>query len=139
MIGNLGKDPEVRSLENGAKVARFSIATSESYKDTSGNWQERTEWHNVIAWRSLAEQSERSFKKGMLVYVEGKLTTRKWQDQEGKDRYTTEVVANYLRILNSREGGGSDRGTVSEMESNAVAVNGVAEDPGAGVGDDLPF
>jgi single-strand DNA-binding protein len=139
LIGNLGKDPEVRSLENGAKVARFSIATTESYKDNSDNWQERTEWHNVIAWRYLAEQAERSLKKGMLVYIDGKLTTRKWQDQEGKDRYTTEVVANYLRILNSREGSGSDRSPLPESEPNAVAVNGVAEDPGAGVGDDLPF
>jgi single-strand DNA-binding protein len=139
LIGNLGRDPEMRSLENGAKVARFSIATTESYKDNSGNWQDRTEWHSVIAWRSLAEQAERLFKKGSLVYIEGKLTTRKWQDQEGKDRYTTEVVANYMRLLNAREGGGSGRPSMPEDESNLVSANGVADDPGSGVDDDLPF
>jgi single-strand DNA-binding protein len=103
LIGNLGKDPEIRHLENGASVASFSVATNENYKDREGNWQTITEWHNVVAWRALAGRAERDFKKGSMVYVEGKLTTRKWQDQNGNQRYTTEVVANNLRLLEKRE------------------------------------
>ena len=103
LIGNLGKDPEVRHLENGASVASFSVATNENYRDREGNWQTITEWHNVVAWRALADRAERDFKKGSMVYVEGKLTTRKWQDQNGNQRYTTEVVANNLRLLEKRE------------------------------------
>ena len=103
LIGNLGQDPEVRHLESGSAVASFSVATNESYKDKSGEWQTITEWHNVVAWRNLAEMVERSYKKGMQVYVEGKLTHRKWQDKDGNDRRTTEVLANTLRILGGRE------------------------------------
>ncbi|MEM8524238.1 MAG: single-stranded DNA-binding protein [Bacteroidota bacterium] len=108
LIGRLGADPEVRRLESGAAVARISLATNESYKDNMGNWQDRTEWHTVIAWRIMAEKAESSFKKGNLIYVEGKITTRKWQDQNGGDRYSTEVVANYMRNIGGREntGGG---------------------------------
>lgn len=106
LIGNLGKDPEVRRLENGAVVAKFSVATNESYKDRSGEWQTQTEWHDVVVWRTLAERAESSLKKGMTVYVEGKLTHRTWQDQDGNNRYTTEVVASYFRTINKREGGG---------------------------------
>jgi single-strand DNA-binding protein len=102
LIGNLGRDPEIRTLETGAMVAKFSVATDEGYRDTSGNWVDRTEWHEVIAWRQLAERAQNTLKKGMLVYVEGKLTTRKWKDQNDVERYRTEVVANYFRILNSR-------------------------------------
>ena len=110
LIGNLGKDPEVRRLENGAVVAKFSIATNESYKDKSGEWQTLTEWHDVVAWRSLAERAETQLKKGFPVYVEGKLTHRSWEDQDGNKRRTTEVVANYFRSLASKrdgEGGAS--------------------------------
>lgn len=103
LIGNLGKDPEIRHLENGASVASFSVATNENYKDREGNWQTITEWHNIVAWRALATRAERDLKKGSMVYVEGKLTTRKWQDQNGNQRYTTEVVANNLRLLEKRE------------------------------------
>lgn len=103
LIGNLGKDPEVRKLDNGSSVGRFSVATNESYKDKSGEWQNLTEWHNVVVWRQLAERAERTLKKGSMVYVEGKLTTRKWQDKEGNDRYSTEVVANTFRSLEKRE------------------------------------
>lgn len=139
LIGNLGRDPEIRSLETGAKVARLNIATSESYKDNTGAWVERTEWHNVVAWRYLAEQAERYMKKGTLVYIDGKLTTRKWQDKEGNDRYTTEVVASYMRVLNNRDDDKQPRG--QEEEHEKVASNGSAEggDPGVGVDDDLPF
>lgn len=103
LIGNLGKDPEVRHLENGSVVAKMSVATNESYKDKSGTWQNLTEWHDVVMWRFLAERAERDLKKGSLVYVEGKLTHRKWQDKEGNDRYTTEVIANTFRLLEKRE------------------------------------
>lgn len=103
LIGNLGQDPEVRHLETGTAVARFSVATNENYKDKSGEWQTITEWHNITAWRGLAEMVERNYKKGMMVYVEGKLSTRKWQDKDGKDRWNTDVVANVLRILEKRD------------------------------------
>lgn len=106
LIGNLGRDPEIRRLENGAVVAQFSVATNESYKDKDGNWQTLTEWHNVVAWRALAEQAERNFKKGSLVFIEGKLTHRKYQDASQTDKYITEVVANFMRSLEKREGGG---------------------------------
>jgi len=103
LIGNLGKDPEVRHLENGSAVASFSLATNENYKDKSGNWQNQTEWHNIVAWRALAERAERDLKKGSMVYIEGKLTNRKWQDKDGNDRYRSEVVAYSLRSLEKRE------------------------------------
>ncbi len=104
LIGNLGADPEVRHLEGGATVARFSLATNENYQDKDGNWQTLTEWHNVVAWRSLAERVERSLKKGMLVYVEGKISYRKYTGQDGQERYVTDIVANSIRILEKREG-----------------------------------
>ena len=104
LIGNLGRDPEVRRLESGAVVAKFSIATSENYRDKDGNWQEQTEWHDIVVWRALAERAEQYLKKGMTIYLEGKLTHRTWQDQEGKNRKTTEVVADYFRILDRKQG-----------------------------------
>ncbi len=103
LIGNLGKDPEIRHLDNGAAVAKFTLATSESYRDKDGQWQTLTEWHDIIAWRQLAERAATSLKKGMTLYVEGKLSTRVWQDQDGNARRTTEVVANYFRVLNRRD------------------------------------
>lgn len=106
LIGNLGKDPEIRRLDNGAAVGKFSVATNESYKDKSGEWQQQTEWHDIVVWRTLAERAESTLKKGATVYVEGKLTHRSWQDQDGNNRRTTEVVANYFRLLN-KAGGGS--------------------------------
>ncbi len=107
LIGNLGADPDVRTLDSGTKVAKFSLATNENYQDTAGEWQKKTEWHNVIAWRYMAEKAERDFKKGMMVFIEGKVTYRKWQDQEGKDRYSTDIVASTVKMLEKREGGGS--------------------------------
>jgi single-strand DNA-binding protein len=110
LIGNLGKDPEVRHLENGAAVARITVATNESYRDKDGQWQTQTEWHNVIAWRLLAERAERDLKKGSLVYVEGKLRSRQYKDKDGLDKTTTEVEATTIRGLDKRErtdGGGS--------------------------------
>lgn len=106
IVGNLGQDPEIRTLENGSKVAKFSVATNENYQDKSGEWQKITEWHNIVAWRGLAERAENYLKKGGMVYIEGKLSTRKWQDQNGNDRYSTDVVARILRSLERRESSG---------------------------------
>lgn len=155
LIGNLGKDPEVRRLESGAVVAKFSIATNENYLDKKSNeWQTITEWHNVIAWRNLAESAERNLKKGKLAYVEGKLTTRKWTDKDGNDRYTTEVVANVLRLLEKREStgmGGNGPGMPTQEPANvggnyetttSETTTTVAKDSGAAPAmpaDDLPF
>jgi len=148
LIGNLGRDPEVRRLESGAAVARISVATNENYKDKAGEWQTITEWHNVVAWRGLAERAERDLKKGGMVYVEGKLTTRKWQDKEGKDQYTTEVVALMLRSLERREsnsslGGGSFPSSNDEFPTTKVAETKPAlesnNNSAAAEEDDLPF
>jgi single-strand DNA-binding protein len=104
LIGNLGKDPEVRHLENGAVVANFSLATSEVYTDRStGEKKESTDWHDIVLWRGLAEVSEKYLKKGYKVYVEGKLKKRSWQDKDGNTRYTTEVVADEMTILSRPE------------------------------------
>ncbi len=109
LIGNLGSDPEVRYTPSGVPVANFSLATSESWSDrTSGERQERTEWHRLVLWRKLAEIAGQYLKKGSKIYVEGKLQTRSWDDQSGQKRYTTEVVVNEMEMLDSRgEGGGS--------------------------------
>ena len=107
LIGNLGADPEVRTLDNGTKVASFSIATTESWKDKDGNKKEETEWHNIVLWRGLAEIAEKYLKKGNSVYVEGKITTRSWEDSDGIRRYTTEIVAKNLTMLGSKSGGSS--------------------------------
>jgi single-strand DNA-binding protein len=107
LIGNLGKDPEIRRLENGTPVAKFTIATNENYKDANGEWQKQTEWHDVVAWRGLAEYAEKNAKKGTMVYVEGKLTHRKYTDSNNIERYITEVLALALRSLEKRENTGS--------------------------------
>ena len=117
LIGNLGRDPEVRHLDNGAAVAKFSIATNERYKDKAGEYQTITEWHDIIMWRGLAELAERLLTKGKLIYVEGKLTTRKWQDQNGQDRRTTEVVANNFQILEKRENNGNFNQSFPSVEN----------------------
>ena len=110
LVGRSGKDPEVRHLENGATVANFSMATSETYKDrTTGEKRETTEWHNVVLWRGLAEVAEKYVKKGDMIYIEGKLKTRSWE-KDGVTRYTTEVVGDNMTML----GGGS--GSSSSVE-----------------------
>lgn len=104
LIGNLGKDPEVRHLENGAVVANFPIATSETYTDkTTGEKRENTDWHDIVVWRGLAEVVEKYIRKGTKVYVEGKLRKRSWQDKDGNTRYATEVVADEITILSRPE------------------------------------
>lgn len=103
LIGNLGKDPEVRHLDTGATVANFSMATSKNYRDKQDEWQTVTVWHNIVAWKHLAEMAEKRLKKGMQIYLEGELSTRKWQDKKGNDRYTTEIVAKIIRILEKQD------------------------------------
>ncbi len=104
LVGNLGKDPEVRYLENGTAVANFTLATSETYKDrNSGERKTQTEWHNIVLWRGLAEVAEKYLKKGNQVYVEGKIRTRSWEDKEGNTRYTTEIVGDNMTMLGRRE------------------------------------
>ncbi len=116
LVGNLGKDPEVRYSPNGGAVANITLATSESWKDkTSGEKQEKTEWHRVVFFGRLAEITGEYLKKGAQVYIEGRLQTRKWQDKEGKDRYTTEIVAGEMQMLGSREG----RGAPSEFDQSS--------------------
>src|SRR5262245_66527094 len=108
LIGNLGADPEIRHLQNGVSVANFRIATSETFKDkTTGEKREQTEWHSIVAWRGLAEITEKYLKKGSKVYVEGKLRTRQWQDKDGNQRYTTEIQADEMTLLDRPSG---DRG-----------------------------
>src|SRR5918993_1313265 len=107
LVGRLGKEPEVRNLENGAAVANFSIATTESYKDkTTNEKKEVTEWHNIVLWRGLAEIAQKYLHKGDMVYIEGKLRTRSWE-KDGVTRYTTEIVADNMTMLGSRGGGGN--------------------------------
>ncbi|MCE2788463.1 MAG: single-stranded DNA-binding protein [Saprospiraceae bacterium] len=103
LIGNLGRDPEIRTLENGTKVGTFSLATNENYRDKNDQWQTLTEWHTIVVWRGLAEKAERDLKKGHLVFVEGKLTHRKYQDKEGVERTVTEIVASVIQSLEKRE------------------------------------
>lgn len=145
LVGNLGKDPEVRYVPNGAAIANITLATSESWKDkVSGEKQERTEWHRVVFFGKLAEIAGEYLKKGAQVYVEGRLQTRKWQDKEGKDRYTTEIVANDLQMLGSRgsSAGGesysqepSEAGSRERKEAPDTARATSSED----FDDDIPF
>ena len=127
LVGRLGKDPEVRYLPDGGAVCNITLATSETWKDkTSGEKQEKTEWHRVTFYRKLAEIAGEYLKKGREIYVEGRLETRKWTDKEGRDRYTTEIIANEMQMLGSRPSGGSEA-----MESAPKAA--AAEPAGGGV------
>ena len=138
LIGNLGKDPDVRHLENGATVANFPIATSENYKDRkTGEKVSQTEWHNIVVWRGLADITERYLKKGDKVYIEGKLRTRSWQDQDGNTKYTTEVVADNLTML-----GKSPDNSTSPPSQPAAASSSTTQNEdfsGPDDSDDLPF
>lgn len=117
VVGNLGNDPEVRYMPNGNAVANISIATSESWKDQQGQQQERTEWHKVTMYRRLAEIAGEYLKKGSQVFIEGKLQTRKWQDQQGNDRYTTEIIADNMQMMGSGGGqGGGGQGGGQNMQ-----------------------
>ena len=136
LVGNLGKDPEIRALESGVKVARFSLATTESYKDrTTGERVDQTEWHNVTLWRGLAEVAERYLRKGSQVYLEGKLQTRSYEDKDGVTRYTTDIVGQTMTML-----GGKPDGSVEtpEPQTHQQPVN-TQPDKEDEETNDLPF
>ncbi len=136
LIGNMGKDPEVRHLEGGNAVANFTMATNENYKDRSGEWQKITEWHNIVAWSGLAEYAEKWLKKGALIYVEGKLTTESYTDKDNNERKSTRVKALTIRLLERRESDMSSQSdTSSSSSSNTSNDIPVIEEPE----DDLPF
>lgn len=157
LIGNVGVDPEIRYLPNGNAVATLSVATSESWKDkTSGEKQERTEWHRVVCFNRLGEIAGEYVRKGSRMYIEGSLRTRKWQDQQGQDRYTTEIIASDIQLLDSRTGAGAGSGAAlngyedmpqAQMESyqssNTAPKQQTATTSSAGafdgLDDDIPF
>ena len=135
LVGNLGADPEVKYMPNGNAVANVTIATSESWKDKqSGEQKDKTEWHRVVFFRRLAEIAGEYLKKGSQIYIEGKLQTRKWQDKNGNDRYTTEIIANEMQMLGGRGGGSADFGAASSTAA-APAPAAVADE----FDDDIPF
>jgi single-strand DNA-binding protein len=146
LVGNLGKDPETRYMPSGSAVTNLTLATSESWKDKqSGEAQERTEWHKVAMFGRLAEIAAEYLRKGSQVYIEGKLRTRKWQDKEGKDRWTTEIVADEMQMLGSKGGGagasagaGAMGGAAPAGGSGRAAVNDSGGPPGD-FDDDIPF
>ncbi len=140
LIGNLGKDPEVRYTTSGSAVASFSVATTEKYKNKSGEWEEKTEWHNVTLWARLAEIAGEYLSKGKTVYIEGRLQTRKWQDKEGKDRYTTEIVGEKMQMLSPKGDGGSRQDGGGRQGGGRAGGEPVYEDPaGFNADDDIPF
>lgn len=129
LVGNLGKDPEIRSLETGVKVASFSLATNESYKNKEGQRVEQTEWHNIVMWRGLAEVAEKYLKKGSQIYLEGKIRSRTWDDKEGNKRATTEIIADTFTMLGAKKEG--EPPVATETEPTAPVA--------PGPDDDLPF
>jgi len=157
LVGRLGRDPETRYTGGGQAVANFSVATDESYKDKNGERQKRTEWHKIVVWSKLAEIAQQYLKKGSLLYLEGRLQTREWQDKEGQKRTTTEIVATNFRMLGGRaEGaaagaaagvGGASRSSGDDMESHAAPADdsygGVSSTPSTGgpeiSDEDIPF
>ncbi len=140
LIGNLGKDPEMRYMPNGQAVATITIATSETWKDkATGAAQEKTEWHRIVMFRRLAEIAGEYLKKGAKIYIEGRLQTRKWQDKQGQDRYITEIVANEMQMLDSRGGAASSSANYSAPEMDSGATDMAPVTANEGFDDDIPF
>lgn len=138
LVGNLGKDPELRYTPSGTAVATFTMATTERYKDRDGNRQDKTEWHNIVAWRQLAEICGKYLHKGKQVYIEGKLQTRSYDDRDGNKRYVTEIIVDQMQMLGSRDdaqggGGGYGKGSPQGSSGGGSAKG----DRSAGVGDDV--
>ena len=132
LIGRLGRDPEMRYTPGGTPVCNFTLATDENFKDKSGQWQKRTEWHRIVAWSGLAERCSQILKKGNLAYIEGRLQTREWNDRDGNKRTTTEIVANRMRALTPR----GERG----LEMEAAAAPEPPEETLSDISDeDVPF
>lgn len=145
LVGRLGRDPETRYTGGGVAVANFSVATDEQWKDKNGEKQKKTEWHKIVAWSKLAEIIQQYCKKGQLVYIEGRLQTQEWQDKEGVKRYTTEIVADTLRMLGGGRGSegdsGSDRHETSSGRTQSQSTNRQASNSiGPEISDeDIPF
>tara|TARA_B100001989_G_C24318017_1_gene353749 strand:- start:209 stop:628 length:420 start_codon:yes stop_codon:yes gene_type:complete len=131
LVGNLGKDPDVRYLDSGVAVANFSLATTENYKNKQGEKVSQTEWHNIVLWRGLAEVAEKWLKKGSSVYIEGKIRTNKWEDKEGNTRYNTEILADNMTMLGNRINSDVSDKNDSKTVHNIKSVN--------DENDDLPF
>ncbi len=143
LLGNLGADPEIRHLPSGIPVANFRMATTESYKDkTTGEKRDQTEWHSIVAWRGLAEVAEKYVKKGSKVYIEGKLRTRQWQDKDGVQRYTTEIQADQMILLDRPSGdrsGGEAQAAPAQRQAATASASSPAAPPPEEEMDDLPF
>lgn len=138
LVGNVGGDPEIRSLENDTKVATFSLATSETFKDRNGQRQERTTWHRIVAWRQLAGIIEQYVHKGSKLYIEGRITYRQYKDKDGNDRNITEIVADEMKMLDSKGGGSTiSGGSVNEPNTNYDSAPQPTQAPLEP--DDLPF
>ena len=133
LVGNLGKDPEIRHLDNGVAVANFSLATTESYTNKQGERVNQTEWHNVVLWRGLADIAEKYLKKGNSVYIEGKINTRKWEDKDGNVRYSTDIVADKMTMLGSKQESASISQPKNNEETNSSNSSEQLNN------DDLPF
>lgn len=134
LVGNVGKDPEVKYLDNGVAVCNFSLATSETYNNKNGEKVTQTEWHNIVLWRKLAEIAETYVKKGMQIYVEGQIRTRSWEDKDGVKRYTTEILGTTMQML------GRKADNASESQASTAATQPAAsESPATEETDDLPF
>jgi single-strand DNA-binding protein len=131
LIGNLGKDPELRYTPSGQAVASFSLATSEKWRDKDGNMQDRTEWHNIVVWGRQAEVAKEYLAKGRPVYIEGRIQTRSWQDKDGNTRYTTEIISQRMQFLGSRDQGAPAEGPTPPETPQPDNL--------AGEDDDLPF
>jgi len=131
LIGNLGRDPEIRQLETGVKVANFSLATTETYKDKGGNRVDQTEWHNIVLWRGLAEIAEKYLHKGSTIYLEGKIRTRSWEDKDKNKRYTTEIVGDNMTMIGSKK-------DVENTSNPPTNTDDIPENT-AQEADDLPF
>lgn len=139
LIGNLGKDPELRYTPGGQPVATFSLATTERWNDKNGQRQDRTEWHTVVAWGKLGELANQYLKKGKSAYVEGKITTRSWDDKDGNKKYKTEIVASQIQFLSATGASGSDGYAGNEQSMPDYDMRSSAPDPTHISNDDLPF
>lgn len=136
LIGRLGKDPEVRKINETTTVCNFPLATNESYKNQDGSYTEQTEWHNIVMWRGVAERAERILKKGANVFIEGKLRTRSWEDKEKHKRYTTEIVVENFQLLDKREGAVQGTSSENKIDDNQHSSSSISE---PSFDDDLPF
>ncbi len=140
LIGNLGQDPDVKYMPSGSAVTNLRVATSESFKDReTGEQQERTEWHSVAMFGRLAEIAGEYLRKGSQVYIEGRLRTRKWQDKQGQDRYSTEIIADQMQMLGSRGGSGMSASPEGGAAERPAAKARTAAEPAAELDDDIPF